>query len=177
MWISVTCDSILDLLSLDLNLSHPFYPFISIHCSMAEFSGRTRRCATTLSARHARWDDVEASGFSRVEQLATELGKPHLVGFLFDTKEQCREVVTGLHGSNYVLHEVLHDSDIWDVPAVLGFAFYLGFWLFAMPAHYQQCQHTPLSTSANSCSWLRQHTTLSTSAKYNCCWLAASQCH
>ena len=79
---------------------------------MAEFSGRTRRCATTLSERHARWDDLEASGFSRVEQLEMELGKPHLVGFLFDTKDECREVVTGLHGSNYVLHEVLHDTDI-----------------------------------------------------------------
>ena len=79
---------------------------------MAEFSCRPRRCATALSGRHASWDDLEAAGFSRTEQLVSELGKPHLVGFLYDTKEECREVVTGLHGSNYVLHEVLHDTDI-----------------------------------------------------------------
>ena len=60
-----------------------------------------RRCATSLSDGHWTWGALEEAGFSRVEQLRSEVGKPHAVGFLFVTKEQCLEVVKGIHGPNY----------------------------------------------------------------------------
>ena len=58
---------------------------------------------------------MSEAGFSRVEQLVSEFGKPHQVWYLFDTEAQCLEVVKGLHGADYVLHalkdcEVLFDS-------------------------------------------------------------------
>ena len=79
---------------------------------MAEFLNRSRRCATSLSDGHWTWGALEEAGFSRVEQLRNEVGKPHVVGFLFDTKEQCLEVVKGIHGHGYTLHEAIHDADI-----------------------------------------------------------------
>ena len=47
-----------------------------------------------------------------MEKLRNEIERPHMVGFLFDTPEECLEVVKGLHGFHFVLHEAMTDADI-----------------------------------------------------------------
>ena len=81
--------------------------------SMAEenFSDRNRRGATSLSNDPA-WTELESDGFSKVEQLRNELGKAHHVGYLFDSELECLEVVKGLHGPEYTLHEAMADSEV-----------------------------------------------------------------
>ena len=73
---------------------------------------RSQRVATSLTGDHAAWRSLSEAGFSRVEQLVSEFGKPHQVGYLFDTAAQCLEVVKGLHGADYVLHEALKDCEV-----------------------------------------------------------------
>ena len=58
------------------------------------------------------WDDLEASGFSLTEKLRQEFSRPHHVFFLFDSVEECFDVVKSLHDYTAALHEVSQDSDI-----------------------------------------------------------------
>ena len=95
----------------------PFYRVIVwIPCewryfrSMAENLSRPRRAATSLSGESA-WEDLEASGFTKTEKLRGEIPKPHMVGFLFDSEAECLEVVKGLHGGDYILHEAIADTE------------------------------------------------------------------
>ena len=76
--------------------------------SMAEISSRPRRVATSLN-EHPAWERLQASGFTLTDKLKDEIPKPHMVGFLFDSEAECLEVVKGLHGADYVLHEAMAD--------------------------------------------------------------------
>ena len=58
------------------------------------------------------WDELDLAGFSLTEQLKKEFQKPHHVTFLFDTEDECIELLKGLHGLNFVYHQVLHDAGI-----------------------------------------------------------------
>ena len=71
-----------------------------------------RRGATSLSHEHPAWGRVESDGFTKMDHLRNEFGRPHMVTHLFDTAEECVELVKGLHGMNYILHQVIADADI-----------------------------------------------------------------
>ena len=58
------------------------------------------------------WRSLESSGFSLTEKLRQEFKRPHHVFFLFDTVDECFEVVRGLHDYTASLHEISQDSDI-----------------------------------------------------------------
>jgi integrase len=58
------------------------------------------------------WGSLESSGFSLTEKLRQEFKRPHHVFFLFDTVDECFEVVRGLHDYTASLHEISQDSDI-----------------------------------------------------------------
>lgn len=58
------------------------------------------------------WARLSLQGFSRVDQLISELCKPVHLSNLFDSSAECVELVKGIHGSEYVLHEVVADADI-----------------------------------------------------------------
>eukprot|EP00438_Fugacium_kawagutii_P013284 Skav225456 [mRNA] locus=scaffold881:11561:12319:+ [translate_table: standard] len=58
------------------------------------------------------WFKLELMGFTRTEQLKSELNRPVHLANLFDTEDECIELVKGIHGMEYVLHEVLADADL-----------------------------------------------------------------
>eukprot|EP00435_Cladocopium_sp_Y103_P056456 s739_g19.t1 len=77
--------------------------------------------ATSLYSDHGAWDDLEDRGFSLRDQLQTELVKPHMVGFLFDSKRECLDVMRGMHGPHgpdTALHVAAADAEIlyqWNI--------------------------------------------------------------
>ena len=58
------------------------------------------------------WSDLESSGFSLTEKLRQEFRRPHHVFYLFDTVDECFEVVKGLHDFTVSLQDISQDSDL-----------------------------------------------------------------
>ena len=58
------------------------------------------------------WSNLELSGFSLTEKLRQEFRRPHHVFYLFDTVDECYEVVKGLHDYTVSLHVISRDSDL-----------------------------------------------------------------
>ena len=58
------------------------------------------------------WSDLESSGFSLTEKLRQEFRRPHHVFYLFDTVDECFEMVKGLHDFTVSLQDISQDSDL-----------------------------------------------------------------
>ena len=58
------------------------------------------------------WEDLETAGFGLIEKVRQEFSKPHHVLYLFDSVEECFEVVKGMHDFTTPLHEVSQDADL-----------------------------------------------------------------
>lgn len=57
------------------------------------------------------WVKLRDTGFTRVDQVKFELSKPHYLANLFDSEDECLELVKGLHGFDHRLHEVVSDAE------------------------------------------------------------------
>ena len=58
------------------------------------------------------WDLLRASGFSVFDRVRLEFEKPHYLAYLFDSADECLNVVRGLHDDSAKIGDILKDAKI-----------------------------------------------------------------